>query len=121
MRFQLHDLGLLAHLFDTERADEPLRAAFDESLYVLAANQRNVIAEALLVEVDQALAMPGLFGLHVLEHFRGGGVGVAQTVGEVAVHAGVLFFELDREREDLLLAEIFEAFLGHDRGSSKRE
>src|SRR5579863_1338898 len=119
--FQFHDLGLLAHLVDTERADEPFRAALDETFYVLAPNQRDVIAETLLIKVNQALAMTGLFGLHVLEHFRGGGVGVAQAFGEVAVDAGVFFFELDSEREDFPLAEVFEPLLGHDSCSSRPE
>src|SRR5580698_10559017 len=58
--------------------------------------------------------MPVFLCLHVLEHFRGGGIGVAQPFGEIAVHPTVFFFQLDCQRQNILLAEILESLLGHD-------
>src|SRR5438045_2756086 len=99
---------------DAQRTRQPHRAARHESGDVLPANERDVLAKTLPVELDQAGAMAGLFFDHVLEEFRGGGVLAAQPVGEVAVDASVLLFERDSQREDLALRQIFELF-GHSR------
>src|SRR5215469_17778247 len=45
----VHNLDLLAHVADAQGARQPNRTALDKALHVLAANQRNVFAEAALV------------------------------------------------------------------------
>src|SRR5579864_5651053 len=97
---------------NAERTGQPHRAARHESGDILTADKRDVLAEALAVELDQPGAMAGLFPDHVLEEFGGGGVLAAETVGEVAIDAGVLLFERNRQREDLALREVIELF-GH--------
>src|SRR5438105_4628105 len=54
-RFELHQFQLLAHGMHAERPYQPHGAAADESGDILAPNQRNVLAEALAVEVEQAI------------------------------------------------------------------
>ena len=80
----------------------------------MAANERDVLAEALPVQLDQAGAMAGLLHDHLLEKFRGGGILSAQPLGEIAINAGVLFFERNCQRQNLAPREIFELF-GHSR------
>ncbi len=84
---------MLAHGFNSQRADQPNRTALDEAFDILAANQGDVLAKALAIHFDEAGAVFGLLGLHFLEHFGGVGIGVAQAVDEIAVDAGVFFFE----------------------------
>jgi hypothetical protein len=72
-----------------------------------------MLAEFLPVEMEQRLPVPGFFGLHVFEHFRGGGIGVAKPVGEVTVDATILFLEKNRECQNLALTEILEIPFGH--------
>src|SRR5581483_7917807 len=91
---------------------QPNRPAIDEALYVLAANVDDVIAEARAVLIDERLAVMRLFFLHLLEHLRGAGIRVAQAFDEVAVDLAVLFFEGNRERQNLPLGQILEV-LGH--------
>src|SRR5258708_38237638 len=67
-----------------------------------------MIAEALLVNLEQSRAMTRLLGLHLLEHLRRGRVFLPQAIGEVTVDAPVFLFESDRQREDLPLAEVLE-------------
>src|SRR5580704_652856 len=77
-------------------------------------NQRNVIAKALPVHFNQALTMAVFLRLHILKHFRRCGISLAQPFGEIAVDPPVFFFQLDRQRQNFLLAEILESLLGHD-------
>src|SRR5271165_2124753 len=72
-----------------------------------------MLAEFLPVEIEQRLPVPGFFGLHLFEHFRGCGIGVAEPVGEVTVDASILFLEKNRERQNLALTEILEIAFGH--------
>jgi fructose-1-phosphate kinase PfkB-like protein len=62
-----------------------------------------VIAELRDEEVDQAAPMFVLLIRHLDEHLGGGGVVLAQVVGEVGVDASVLFLVGDRQGEHLAL------------------
>src|SRR5579871_6319474 len=112
-RLELHDLRLLAHSIEPERTVEPHRLARDEAFHVLATNQRDVLAETLAKDLNQPRAMRRLFLLHLVEHCRRRGERLAQSIGEVAVDAAVLFLERDREREDFRFGQIAEVS-GHD-------
>ena len=68
--------------------------------------KRNVIAESLLVHLDQALAVARFLGLHFLEDLRRSRIALPQSFGEVAVNAAVLFFELNGECENFPLASV---------------
>ncbi len=97
-------LGELAHLVEAERAHQPERlAVVDEALDVLAADQRQVLAEFLAVHVEQHGAVAHLLVGHFVEHLGGGGKRLAQALGEAAVDAAVLVLVGDGEREDFLL------------------
>ena len=60
VRLQFHGGGLAAHHLERQRAHQPNRLAVDETLHVLAADQREVIAEARPVEFDQPAAVTRL-------------------------------------------------------------
>ena len=114
-RLQLHRLGLLPHDVDAERTSQPHRPAMDETLDVLAADKRDVLAEALAVQVDEAAAVLGFVLLHLREHGSRGGIRFAQTFDEISVNPAILFFERDCQGEDLTLGQVLEV-LRHSTG-----
>ena len=67
-----------------------------------------VVAEAGLIQFDEAAAMTGLLLPHTFEHLGGGRIVFAKAVGEIAIDAFVFFFEGDREGEDLAFGEAIE-------------
>ena len=80
----------------------------DETLHVLAADEREVIAEAGLVQFDEAAAVAGLLLPHAFEHLGGGRIIFAKAVGEIAVDALVFFFQGNGKGENLAFGEAFE-------------
>ncbi len=98
-----HLLGEFARGIDRQRAVEPDRPARDKAFDVLAADQRQKIAEFLAMKFEQHVAMPDLFLRHLVVHFRSVGIRAAERIREGAVNAVVLVFIGDRERKDLLL------------------
>jgi len=111
-RLHLHDFGLATGDFHAKRPHHPDRAALQESADIFAPDRRNVIAEALLKEREQTVAVDRFFGAHFLEHLGGCGVGVAQRIRELAVNPAVFLFAGNREGEDFSFSQILE-FLGH--------
>ena len=107
-RVLLHFARARAHRVDAERADLPDRLARDVAANVLAANERNVLAELRDEEIDEAPAVLVLLGRHVREDLGAGGIVLAQAVGEVGVDAPVLLLVGDRQREHLALGEVVE-------------
>ena len=71
-----------------------------------------MLAETLPVQFEKAGTMFRLLGLHLLEDFRGGRKFGAQPIGEVSENARILFFERDRECENLPFRQVSEP-LGH--------
>ena len=106
--FALHLGGAIARRLDAERTELPDWLADDVALDVLAADERNVVAELGDEQVDQAAAVHVLLGRHFGEHLGGRGIVLAQALGEVAVDAPVLFLVGDRQREHLALGKIVE-------------
>ena len=84
----------------------------DEALDVLAADQRQVFAEFLAIEIDQHAAVAYLLLRHLVEDLGGGRVVIAQPHGKAAVDAAVLVLGGDGERKDFLLGEIGKALHG---------
>jgi hypothetical protein len=65
----------------------------DEAFDILAPYERNMVAEFLLIKLDQAVAMAILLLAHLIERgSRRGEIGF-QSVGEVAEDAGIFFFQ----------------------------
>jgi hypothetical protein len=64
----LHDLRVLAHLVDAERPQQPDRLALHEAADVLAADERDVIAELRTVEIEETMAMAVFLLRHGAEH-----------------------------------------------------
>ena len=108
---EFHVLGELAHLLQPERAHQPQRLlGMQEALDVLAADQRQIFAEFLAVEVVEHGAVVHLLFGHLVEHLGGGGELLAQAFGEAAVDAAVLFLVGDGERQHFLLGQVGKFF-----------
>src|SRR5437773_6875603 len=90
---QLHQLDLFAHRRQSQRANQPNWLAMDKALDILAANQRDVFAELLPVQLDESMAMSIFLGEHFVEDGGGGRVIRLEALGKIAVNAGVFLFE----------------------------
>ena len=108
--FELQGLGVFAHLVEAERPHQPERLVLDESLHVLAADQRQVVAEFRPIEIEQHGAMAHLFLRHFQKDLGRGGILLAQAFGETAIDAAVLLLVGNGECQDFLLAEIGKTF-----------
>ena len=111
-RLELHLLGEFTRGIDRQRAVEPDRPALDKAFDVLAADQRQKIAEFLAVEIEQHVVMADLLLRHLVVHCRRVGIGFAQRVGEGTIDAVIFVFVGDGERQHFLLAQFGKAFHG---------
>src|SRR5215471_2144556 len=102
-----HGGSLSANLIQPEWPQKPDGLALDESSYVLAANQGDVLAELAAVHLDQTVAMTGFFLAHAVKQRRGGREILPQSLCVVGVDALVFFFEGDGQRKNLALTETF--------------
>src|SRR5262249_48379586 len=84
-----------------------------EAAHVLAADERDMVAEALLVLVEQCATVAVFFLLHVAEHRGSRGVIGLETLGEIAVNAAVFLFRRNGDGENLTLRKALER--SHDR------
>ena len=107
-RLRLHRRRRVAHRVQTQRANQPHGLAIDEAADVLAADQRDVVAEFLLGELDQAPAMARFLQPHAVENGRRRRKILPQAFGEVGVDFLILFFERDCQGENLALGQTFE-------------
>ena len=64
-----------------------------------------MLAELLAVQLDKPVSVPVLLGAHLVEDRGRGGVVGLEPRREVAVDAGIFFFEADGQGQNLLLAE----------------
>ena len=64
-----------------------------KALHILPPDQRNVFAEALAVGGDQRRPVPRFLRAHVVEQRCRCGIGLAQSIGEIRVHAAIFFFQ----------------------------
>ena len=67
----------------------------------MAANERNVVAKLLPVQVHQSLPVARFLGAHAVEHGGGGRKILAKTFGKIRVDALILFLERDGKSQDL--------------------
>jgi len=109
LRFEFHRLDFLADGVERQVLGQPDRAALEETLDVLAADRRQMLAEALLVHFEQAMAMAALFLGHLLEDFCRVRVTLSEVFREGHVDAAVLLLGGDRDRQHLALAEFGES------------
>jgi hypothetical protein len=105
----LHLPRLTADRLDAARQQLPGRLVGRRAAHVLAADRRDLLAEAADVQVDQGPAMLAFLGGHAVEHLRGVGIGLAQRLGEVGIKLAVLLLVGDREGEHFLLVQVGEA------------
>jgi hypothetical protein len=104
----LHGRGLVLDPVEAEILDQPDGAARVVARDAFAADQRDDLAEAGAVQLDQALTVGVLLGRHFVEH--GGAVGIvgAQAFGIAAVDAGVIFLGGDGQCQHLLFGQVAE-------------
>ncbi|MNT30108.1 hypothetical protein D3C72_1658860 [compost metagenome] len=105
VRRLLHRLGFRAGLLDRHFGDQPVGLALGEVAHMLAADQRDAIAEALDMHVDQPLPMMALFLGHLLEHFCRVRIFVPQRIRIGEVDAAVVLLRRDRQCQDFLFVE----------------
>ena len=84
----------------------PERAALDVAADVLAADQRDVIAEFFDKHVDQHAAVLVFLFRHVAEDAGGVGVILLQALGEVGVDAAILLLVADGQRQDFAFGQV---------------
>ena len=101
--------GLIADRIQAERLHQPDRLAMHEAAHVLAADERDVVAEFLVKQLDQAAAMAGFLFAHAFEDRGGGGKVLAQALGVIGVDALVFFFERNGQGQDLAFRQAVEA------------
>ena len=70
---EFHVLGEFAHVIEPERTHQPQRRrlVLDEALHVLAADQRQIFAEFLAVEIEQHRAVVHFLFRHLVEYLGG--------------------------------------------------
>ena len=82
----------------------------EKALHVLPADERDMLAEFLLIKLDQPVAMAVLFVVHGHERLGRFGIIAADALGKVGVNAAVLLLVLDREREHFPRGKFFQCF-----------
>ena len=105
MRLPFHVLCRRPHLVDAERSHEPIGLAFVVTAHMLAADQRNGLAEALAMQIDQRAPMSILFLGHVVEHLGRLRIGRPQAIRISPINPAIVLLGRDREREDFLLGQ----------------
>ena len=112
LRLGFHALGKVAHLVEIQRQDLPDRLVLHEAAHVLAADQRDVLAEFPPVQFEQAVAVLALLLGHFGEHLGAAGILRPQALGDVGVDAVVLFLVGDGQGEDLAFGKLGEVAHG---------
>src|SRR5579863_668987 len=110
--FYLDGAGFVAHDVKAERPSQPDRLSLYEAFHVMAADEWNMFAEFLPVQVDQSSAMSGFFSLHPFKYGGRSGEVLAQSFGEIGEDALIFFFERNGQGEDLALVKSFESLHG---------
>src|SRR5271168_773294 len=82
-RLDLHRARLVADGLQAQRAHQPDRLAMDETSYVLTAEEWDVVAEFLAVELQETVPVSGFFGSHAVEDGCGCGKVLAKALGEI--------------------------------------
>ena len=114
-RLILHGAGAVAHGVDVEGRGQPDRPSPDEAAHVLAPDERDVVAEAFAIDLEQAAAMLVLLLGHADEDARRCRIDRAHALGEVAVEATIFLLVLDGQRQHLAVAEAGERTLRPER------
>jgi hypothetical protein len=76
-----------------------------KSTDILAADQRYVLAELLLVQLDQPAAMPDFFLAHLFKYLSRAGKILSQALAEVGVDTCIFFLQRNRQGKDFFLRQ----------------
>jgi hypothetical protein len=86
----------------------PDSLAVEKAAHVVAADQRDMVAEFFLEQVDQAAAVLALFGGHIEEHLGRPWKIRVQALGDIHIDPAVFLLGADREGEDFTFTEFGE-------------
>ena len=115
-RLLLDLLRLPAHRVQAHGSDHPMRRVLDEAFDVLAADEGNMLAELVPVEVDQHPPVSALFLRHLVEHLGGSRILVPQPMGVIQKYPRMLLLQRDRQGHNLLFFKVGELFHGRSNG-----
>jgi hypothetical protein len=113
---RLHRVDFGTDRLEAQVFDQPDRTAGIEAGHMLAADQRDDLAKAALMQVDQTAAVVVLFLGHTVEDGGRGGVIGADPLGIAAVDATVVLFGRNGERQHLLFGQIGKAATRRETG-----
>src|SRR4029077_9885364 len=97
LSFRLHGFRITTHRFYAKTSNQPDGFPGDESLHVVAANERNVFAKPASELIDQPTPVSIFFGFHLFEDLSCCGVVILQTRREVSVDPAICFFVRNSE------------------------
>ncbi len=99
---------LLRHLpqpLHIQPGPQPDGLGTDEPLHILAPKQRNMVTEALFIQVNQSAPVFVLLARHVGKQRGGIGKSLPHPLGHIAVHPAVFLLAANRQRQNLALAQ----------------
>ena len=106
-------LDFPAHGIATVKTEwSPQRLPGDEAGHILTADERDVLAEMVPVQLDEPVAVAVFLDPHGFEGLAGRREVPADAPGQIGVDAPVFLFGLDGQREHFLHGEFFDR-LGH--------
>ncbi len=109
---ELHGLDLFPDGVERQVFRQPDRPPAQKAFDVLAADRRQVLAEAFLIEFQQPMPVAAFLLGHLLENLRRVRVTLAQVLGEGHVDAAVLLLGGDRDRKHLALGQFGKSLHG---------
>src|SRR5207248_10347495 len=108
LRFHLHGFRMTTHRLYAKASNQPDGFPGDESLYVFAANERNVLPKAASELVDQPTPVSIFFGFHLFEDFSCCGVVVPHARCKVSIDPAICFFVRTSQGKDFRFWKIFD-------------
>ena len=115
-RLLLHPRRFGADRIQPQGFVQPDRFAGVKPGHMFAPDQGDHLAEAALVQVDQALAVPVLFGRHAVKHRRRGRIIPPQPLRIGPVNPRVVLLGRDGEGKDFLFGQVRKAATRGDAG-----
>src|SRR6516225_1730764 len=102
---RFHSLHFAADPLRAQNRVQPDRLPVHKAFDVTAANERDVVAESLLKDIDQLPPVNRLFLVHLSQQLCGFRVLVLHPLTKLAVNAPVLFLKGDGQRQNTLLVQ----------------
>ena len=121
LRLTLHHFGDVADFLNAERTHQPVGLSFKITAHMLAADQRDRVAKALLVQRNQHVPVAAFLFRHVLKHFGRLRKMLPQPFRIGEIDAPVVFFRRNRQRQDFLFSQIVKGAAGGTEETGKHK